>query len=265
MLFRVWWSFPKIWIWSKRNGNFTVPDSIPRQENSLPPFSTPAHTPCQDNKNPSWGISPLTLYQPNPYEQKKIKIGHSPSIKRKNITPPIRTTTNISNKYVLLRLGTRGNPFNFSDNFKTVFSSCLAPQKNGKQICFWETLRWPTFTIHYSFTSTFFLTFFFLHMTHMGAFYLPRKFYWKRVSRPIYTCKWTWENEWVRNHLLIWVREWVRTHLLILVCVWMRTHLPISVCEWARTHLLICVYEWERDLTPFRPSVQSHFGQSSSQ
>jgi hypothetical protein len=89
-----------------------------------------------------------------------------------------------------------------------------------------------------------------------------------RVSRPIYTCKWTWVGEWVtvnspshlrewaRNHLLIWVREWVRTHLLILVCVWMRTHLPISVCEWVRTHLLICVYEWERDLTslpPFHP------------
>jgi hypothetical protein len=109
-----------------------------------------------------------------------------------------------------------------------------------------------------------------------------------RVSKPIYTCKWTWVSEWlwthlliwvsewVRNHLLIWVCEWVRTHLLIFVCVceweltsrfqcvcvsvssppdfsvWVRTHLLIwvCVCEWERTHLLICVYEWERTHLP---------------
>jgi hypothetical protein len=51
------------------------------------------------------------------------------------------------------------------------------------------------------------------------------------VSKPIYTCKWTWVSEWL--------------------CV-----LSVFVCEWQRTHLLICVYEWERELTslpPFRP------------
>ncbi len=99
----------------------------------------------------------------------------------------------------------------------------------------------------------------------------------RRVSKPIYTCKWTWVSEWVwthlliwvsewvRNHLLIWVHEWVRTHLFILVCVcvsensppdfrvcvWVWAHLPISVCEWVRTHLLIwvCVCVSERELT----------------
>ncbi len=30
----------------------------------------------------------------------------------------------------------------------------------------------------------------------------------KRVSRPIYTCKWTWESEWLWTHLLIWESEW---------------------------------------------------------
>jgi len=65
---------------------------------------------------------PRKLKNPSPYTdpthmKEKKKIGHSPSMERTNITPPIRTKTNISNKYVLLWLETKGTPFNFSDNF----------------------------------------------------------------------------------------------------------------------------------------------------
>ncbi len=60
------------------------------------------------------------------------------------------------------------------------------------------------------------------------------------MSKPIYTCKWTWVSEWL--------------------CV-----LSVFVCEWERTHLLICVYEWERELTslpPFRPITRRTNGRT---
>ncbi len=67
--------------------------------------------------------------------------------------------------------------------------------------------------------------------------------YYKRVSKPIYTCKWTWVSEWLWTHLLIWVSEWVRNHLLIWVREWVRTHLLIlvCVCEWELTSRFQCV------------------------
>jgi hypothetical protein len=109
--------FQKYEFGVKEMENFTVPHSIARQENSLPTFSTPAHTPCQENKKPLLGCFTPHPIPTQPMQTKKNKIGHSPSMKRTNITPPIRTKTNISNKYVLLRLGTKGTPFNFSGNF----------------------------------------------------------------------------------------------------------------------------------------------------
>jgi hypothetical protein len=64
-----------------------------------------------------------------------------------------------------------------------------------------------------------------------------------RVSKPIYTCKWTWVSEWLWIHLLIWVSEWVKNHLLIWVREWVRTHLLIlvCVCEWELTSRFQCV------------------------
>jgi hypothetical protein len=43
------------------------------------------------------------------------------------------------------------------------------------------------------------------HGQHMVS---AKSFISHRVSRPIYTCKWTWESEWLWTHLLIWESEW---------------------------------------------------------
>jgi len=61
---------------------------------------------------------------------------------------------------------------------KLFFPSCLLPQKWKTNLFSRNT--WMT-NFHYPLLIYFnlFLTFFFLHMTHMGAFYLPQKFYWK--------------------------------------------------------------------------------------
>ncbi len=62
---------------------------------------------------------------------------------------------------------------------KLFFSSCLPPQKWKKNLIVFEKHLDDQLSLSITHLLQPFFTFFFLHMTHMGAFYLPQKFSWK--------------------------------------------------------------------------------------
>ncbi len=139
------------WICSKRKRNLPVPHSIPPKKTPSPhahPLAPPpqnSHSIPRKKQISCWGVSILTLYQPNPYQLKikqREKNCLSPRTKRTNI-PPISRKTNISCKHALLWVGTKGIPFNFSDNLcLNCFFLLFAPKKMKNR--FFSTNTWLT-------------------------------------------------------------------------------------------------------------------------